>query len=1272
MTSPPPTTHEPRGVSPIVGLVVLMGLVAIASGLILLNAASITDSVQEQSEIRSAELTLEEASARLRTLSFKNVGDVSSIDLSGKNTQTASIRDDGTLSFRINGHAECEATMDLGSVIYENDEGESVAYQAGGVWRNTSSGSVMVSSPGLRYRVSSHETRPIRSLDFPVVNVEGNIDSDGEVNARKTTNESERLALERDLCLPVSENDTIDRVRTITVTVENSSYSEAWNRYMGSEFDGYIIDHDYYPSNGTVSYTIPLGQAIYPGEFVVEDAEVRAALWGTGTTDIVFESSPAPVGSETLVDSYDSDVAPHPVQSGSEALVVNDGSITVRQSVEIRGDVAVDGDVTVQGNAADPTLIDGNVSYNGTNSTPANPMQYEVTGSWYSGFDYDDNALAPIDEEVVFTVDSAALSNHNAETPVFNASFTDSVRQSGTVESGVYLADNFDVDASETVTFDTSGGDVVVAVNESANVQGRIEVEGEGQVRLFVMDDVTVGGSVKAFGTGSTPTNDSTQFWAFARGGADVTFEPGSRYTGVVYAPGPSGTATLEANWPGDHAEVFGAIVGGETAIQKGAQLHFDENVRTGNLDSDGDGIPDSADPDDDVADGDADGVPDYYDDCPDGASGATGDNGCAGVDEDESKNALVVNQSRARINVIGSVVADIEEKTVEVGEREPLDVVFVIDDSGSMGSPEVNKLHYGDYEATGSYGPWSEWESPENASYVHPEDHKWGFDTVPSGQQWEVRYLQPQYMHPDQEVLGPGRQADFRKDNGGDRDAVEEVRRRTDSVSKTYQVNEGEVWLVSTEPDPDEWEIDDPGYDTKWFYPGETFSSSNWNYYERYSYGNDPDDEREDAMRSFIGMLNASKGDAVGVVSFTTSNHPDAEVRHDINTHGSDFDGANTSLNLQSSGGTPMEDAIQRAEQELAQGDNDKKVMVFLTDGRPDGDEDDVLQAAADLPDNIEIQTVGLGGNTDEDLLQKMADATDGNFSQVGDSENLNETFRQIAGDVTEEKVKLIEHKNTSLSLNFGGQSVELDNVSVETDGTDTIESADIDAIDVGDYFSVAATSHNCENTTESWKNVTHDGEEYGHVTCDGINGTNPDYQSQSNTSDTYHETYVDGETVPPSSEFTAGWYKDSSTPFRDVIANYESQTGLDLIDESTGTFDLGENDAIIVVRLNHDSEDTDFVVLHFDAYDTTVTYPDPPGSPGDSDDDTTTNSSDDNSYVVDVDQDTIEVGDNATNRVALGLDAPPQPADAQRSAIQPAGPTLTLQADLRTRAAV
>ncbi|WP_435360301.1 DUF7289 family protein [Haloarchaeobius sp. DFWS5] len=1195
MTSTTPTgIRDQRGASAIVGLVLLFGLVMVAAGLIFVTSMSATDSVERESQIRNAELSLEEAGAKLKTLSFQHDDSVTSFDLSGKDSDDVQIRQDGQLHFEINGYSKCRATMNLGSIVYENDEGATVAYQAGGVWKQTGDGSVMVSSPDLNYRVSNVQNRTIRTLDFPVVDVTGQIDNDGEVTARKTVNSTERKAFQQSLCLPVSENATVDRVRTITITLENSTYFEAWDRYMSEEFGDAVVNREYYTGNGTVSYTVPLGQSIYPGEFVVEDAEVRAGLWGTGTTKITFKSTGA--GTNTLVDSYNSSVNPYFDASGSEAMVVNNGPITVQTHSTIKGDIAADGDVKVLSNS----VVDGNISYNGTNTSSGSAT---VSGKWYNGFEYDGNALPPIDDEIQFTIDSSYLENHNNNTPVFNGSTTDGVRQSGTVETGVYYVNGFDVNSGESVTFDTSSGDVVVAVNGSVDVQGDVTVVGDGQVRVFVDDEMTVGGNVEAHDASNTQTTESNKFWMYGRDSADVTFQTGSRYTGVVYAPGPTGTVSLEAGNgnPAPHSEVFGAIVGGETTVDAGAQLHFDESIRTEPLDSDGDGIPDSADPNNSVADTDVDGVPNYYDDCPDGAKTDNGENGCKGVDEDESRNGIVVNQSKVRINVAGSVVSDVKTVRKEVGERRPLDVVFVMDDSGSLSNSSG--------ETIDSPGEWT--EVPFFGG---------GHTEIPAGEVWQIDY----HDGGKKTLTGPD---SVYLDSGGFFWNGDEYRK-----------------LKLVVPDQELWEVHHNNGDVKTVTEGEVVNTNNVDEIDVTRIGNDPNEQRVDAMRTFIELLNKSNGDKVGVVEFYGD---DANVQHELDDDGADFGGAKDSLRAEGYGGTPLEKAVRQGAFEAKLGDNDKKVVVLLTDGVPSypTTSSDVVEAAKDAAeDDVIIYPVGLGGGTNETLLKKIANVSDGNYTEVDDAEGLEEEFAKIAGNIKEEKINVVEHKNTSVSVNFGGESVVLDNVSVGTDGSDVVESTNIDEIDVGDLLSISAMSYSCENVTQSWYNQTRDDETYGHVTCDGTNGT---HQTMDHSSDTYHETFVAGEDVPPSSEFTTGWYKNTNTPLRDVMNDYDPSLMADTDGDGDMEFALDQNDAIIVVRLNHDSEDTDFVVLHLDAYNTTRTYP--PVSTDDDDDEDSNERSDteENSYVVGIDKETIEVGNNDSSRIVYsGSISEPSPA--------------------------
>jgi len=590
------------------------------------------------------------------------------------------------------------------------------------------------------------------------------------------------------------------------------------------------------------------------------------------------------------------------------------------------------------------------------------------------------------------------------------------------------------------------------------------------------------------------------------------------------------------------------------------------------------------------------------------------------------------------------------------------------------MGNPEVNQISWYDYPVTGGTDSWTDWETPEEASYVDTS-HKWGWDYVPSGQQWEVIYKYPDWMDPDQEILYPGARGDFVADGGpgNDPDPVVKVRRRNTTSEQTYTVSSGEVWLVSDSPEPDESEIGDHSVNTKWFRAGESFSSDNWSYYERYELGNDPDDQREGAMQTFIGLLNESNGDRVGVVSFTTSNYGNTDVMHDISIEGDEYDNANSSLSLQSEGGTPMEDAIEDAADELQTGSNDQKVMVLLTDGRPDGDEDDVIDAAEDVPDDVQIQTVGLGGNTDTDLLKDIADETDGDYSSVGNSDKLNETFRKIAGSVTQKEVNLIEYKDTTVEVEVGSSSVTLSG-NANTPTSDSRPSKVIDIADlqgatddeleeyVGTLVSARAMTRSCDGNSTFDTTTSPSGETYEEVTCNSTSGV---FDDVDNSNDATHKIYVDGESLPSSSEFEGGWFKEDS--FRDVIADYESDTGKALVDDTANEFDLGENDAVIVVKTNSSDDDTDYVVLHFEAYDTVVDYntTSPSPSPGDDSDPSSNSNTTDNGYVIEIGENNVNVSgsDPSIAPLPASITVPSDAFDGATST----GTTTSVAADVR-----
>jgi Mg-chelatase subunit ChlD len=1240
--SPPLGPSERRAASAIVGLVLLFGMVMVGAGLILMASMSATDQVQQQNELNNAELSLQEASVRLQTLSYQDNDDVASFDLAGRNSDDVRIESNGNLTFQLNGQASCTARMELGSIIYRNDEGQSVAYQAGGVWRDDGNGVSIVSPPDLTYQTDQIDNRTVRSLDFPVVNVQGDLNTaSGEVTARQVDNPG-GPSMEQQLCLPVSENSTIDRVRSMTITVENNAYYEAWERYLDDEFGDEVLDKQVDHDTQTLRYTVPLGHDLSPDEFTIDDAPILGGFYsGSAAGEINLKQN-------GLLDSYDGSQGTYASQpeNWGEGNIYTNSRVAIKNS-DVNGSIYSGAGVELRGNF----LVNGDVYFN--NSTGSGLTQ--SGGGTIAGETDNGTHIPPlpaVDDRIEAALNTTADANHNNRTDVVQNNVTTlSTGETATLESpGVFYLDSLNVPQDATLVLDTSSGDIVLAVEGNVDVApgAEIRVEGDGQARLFVGgesgDQLSLDSSRIGVHDGSQYTNRSDGFWFYCKSGCSGEFLDGSRFTGVVYGPGDAGGEF----GVGRDSEVFGALAVDRidtTAGNNGegntrAELHFDTSVQTAEFDRDGDGTPDSEE-------GSSGGVPEEYDDCPD--SDAIGVNGCQPVTEDETANALVVNQSHARLTVVGSMVADNRTRTREVGEREPLDVVFVLDDSGSMGNPEVNEITDGAIPLRS----WTEWETPEEASYADPDEHEYGWDWVPEDSVWQVRYLEPEVMGQETEILTEGERVDLVKDNSGDNDAVEEIRRMEEGGGEVT-VPSGEIWMVSNESYPEEWQISHQNRETEWAYPGETIETNDWERVRIFGYGNDPQNRRADATRTFIGMLNASNGDQVGVVEFTTREWDGTNVLWDIDgSTGGNFNGANNSLNgnLESEGGTPMEAAIEEGEEQLLAGENDEKVMVLLTDGQPDGYDSDVLDAAEDVDDSIQIQTVGLGGNTDEELLEDIADVTSGNFSQVGDSEQLNETFREIAGEVTEQQYNVIEYKDTTVEISIDDETVNLSgNANDPTDSTrpsKTINIAntlgfDEEQVDqyVGTLLSAEATTYACDNVSETGDTQSHDGTTYDEVTCESREeGT---FDQINNSSHSEHEIYVDGEPVPDASEFDTGWFKDES--FRQVINDYNSSLIADTDGDSTADeFTLGENDAVIVVRTNSSNGDTDYVVLHFEAWNEEpwVVNGSADGSSQVVGDDTyTPDPTEDNSYVISIDQSTVEVGNESNNNVALPAD--------------------------------
>jgi hypothetical protein len=148
----------------------------------------------------------------------------------------------------------------LGTVRYEND-GTSVAYQGGGVWRRTDNGSAMLSPPEFNYRGTT--------LTLPVIRITNGDSAAGETTAILERAASSRRVYPNRSASYTSSSRTYSNPITsgsVEVTVKSEFY-KGWGAFFGSRTAGNVsVDH----GNGTA--TVELRTLDQIGEFAFSDA----------------------------------------------------------------------------------------------------------------------------------------------------------------------------------------------------------------------------------------------------------------------------------------------------------------------------------------------------------------------------------------------------------------------------------------------------------------------------------------------------------------------------------------------------------------------------------------------------------------------------------------------------------------------------------------------------------------------------------------------------------------------------------------------------------------------------------------------------------------------------------------------------------------------------------------------------------------------------------------------------------------------------------------
>lgn len=214
---------DDRAVSEILGVVLLIGVVLASAVLIAVVGSSAISGVEEQNEIESAMAVMEEMDGRFSAFTGASQNRTIDLGLGNVDPDTMSVARSGSITVTANHDANCEATVDLSSVRYEGRSGQTIAFEAGGIWRaGDQGGSVVVSSPDVTFQNGT--------LSVGVYDLRGELqDSSPQARSNVTATRADTRQVRDDLYGPGCLRPT-----NLTMMVE-SDFDVAWAQYLRAE-----------------------------------------------------------------------------------------------------------------------------------------------------------------------------------------------------------------------------------------------------------------------------------------------------------------------------------------------------------------------------------------------------------------------------------------------------------------------------------------------------------------------------------------------------------------------------------------------------------------------------------------------------------------------------------------------------------------------------------------------------------------------------------------------------------------------------------------------------------------------------------------------------------------------------------------------------------------------------------------------------------------------------------------------------------------------------
>lgn len=176
--------------------------------------------------------------------------------------------------------------------------------------------------------------------------------------------------------------------------------------------------------------------------------------------------------------------------------------------------------------------------------------------------------LQPIDNTIDTKIAAAAAANDNAGSDAarIEAGNCGGAHPSCTLTNGTYHLSDLTLSGSDSLTFDTSGGPIYVAVDGDVATTGgsSVEVTGPNEVHVYAAGDYTIKTDWESVG------DRGDQIWLYGSSSSTVTIQGGAAFYGVIYAPSNQDITVRGGS------EVYGGIIGSVSTVQGGTAVHYD------------------------------------------------------------------------------------------------------------------------------------------------------------------------------------------------------------------------------------------------------------------------------------------------------------------------------------------------------------------------------------------------------------------------------------------------------------------------------------------------------------------------------------------------------------------------------------------------------------------------------------------------------------------------------------------------------------------------